>query len=61
MNVAPSPDRRAPSRPSDPLCPSCRGSSALARVRTDCVIYYVCNRCSHVWALDKPQPEHKMS
>ena len=45
---------RAPTRPPEPSCPSCRSHGRKPTVRTLYVVYYRCDECGELWCLDKP-------
>jgi len=45
---------RAPTRFPDPNCPRCGKSDPVATLRTSFVVYFRCDHCSEVWAVDKP-------
>jgi hypothetical protein len=49
------PDRRADSRPLDPLtCPDCHAIAEPAVLRTPSAVYYHCSRCRRLWSIPKP-------
>jgi hypothetical protein len=48
------PDRRAPGRPADPCCPTCRGCEVKPVLRTTMAVYFRCFSCHAVWGEPKP-------
>ena len=49
------PERRAPSRLPDPTCPECSSTDVRVTLRVVWAVYYRCEACEHLWAVQKPQ------
>jgi hypothetical protein len=52
---------RAPTRLPDPKCPRYSEPDPVATLRTDFVVYFRCEDCGEIWAMDKPAREHQVS
>jgi acetyl-CoA carboxylase beta subunit len=45
------PERREASRPSVSKCPECRSAKIRATLRTPYAVYFRCDHCEHLWAV----------
>ena len=54
MKIRPKRERRSPTRLPDPRCHECRSRKTRVTLRTDYALYYRCERCEHLWVVQKP-------
>jgi hypothetical protein len=54
MATHPLTEQRATSRPRDPRCPECKSADVRATLRTPYAVYFRCETCEHLWAIQKP-------
>jgi hypothetical protein len=54
MATEPSASGVAPNRPHDPRYPECESADARATLRTPYAVYFRCESCEHLWAIQKP-------